>query len=103
VLNSWFFAFAALWFVVLMVLAFPCFVAGLLALPLYGAAPTFLCPPGGLPSARLRKEKQRKAKESGVRRQLAGARLLGEPGVVLDEMCSRANNVSDKWNGRLLP
>jgi hypothetical protein len=80
VLNSWFFAFAALWFVVLMVLAFPCFVAGLLALPLYGAAPTFLCPPGGLPSARLRKEKQRKAKESkGKQRKAVYAASLQVP------------------------
>jgi hypothetical protein len=30
-------------FVVLAVLAFPCFLIGLLALPLCGAAPTFLC------------------------------------------------------------
>jgi hypothetical protein len=34
------------WFVVLAVLAFPCFLIGLLALPLCGAAPTFLCPTG---------------------------------------------------------
>jgi hypothetical protein len=31
------------WVVVLAVLAFPCFLIGLLALPLCGAAPTFLC------------------------------------------------------------
>jgi hypothetical protein len=34
---------ASVWFVVLVVLAFPCFLIGLLALPLCGAAPTFLC------------------------------------------------------------
>jgi hypothetical protein len=38
-------------------LAFPCFVVGLLALPLCGAAPTFLCTPRALPSGRRRKEK----------------------------------------------
>jgi hypothetical protein len=38
-------------------LAFPCFHVGLFVLPLCGAAPTFLCPPRGLPSGRRRKEK----------------------------------------------
>jgi hypothetical protein len=38
------------------VLAFPCFLSGLLALPLCGAAPTFLC---------RRKEKQPYWKSSG--------------------------------------
>src|SRR5258707_10945865 len=38
-------AFAALFVCALAALAFPCFVSGLLALPLCGAAPTFLCMP----------------------------------------------------------
>jgi hypothetical protein len=36
-------------------LAFPCFLVGLVALPLCGAAPTFLC-----------RRKERQAKESGL-------------------------------------
>ena len=52
---------AAPWFGgALVVLAFPCVVIGLLAMPLCGAALTFFVPQG-LPSGRRRKEsKQRK-------------------------------------------
>jgi hypothetical protein len=38
-----FFAFAALFGCAFVALAFPCFLSGLLALPLCGAAPTSLC------------------------------------------------------------
>jgi hypothetical protein len=60
-LREAFFACGALvFFGALMVLAFPCFLIGLLGMPLCGAALTFFAPQG-LPSGRRRKEsKQRK-------------------------------------------
>jgi hypothetical protein len=42
------------WFVWVGLLAFPCFVSGVLALPLCGAAPTFLC----LPQRKVGKRKR---------------------------------------------
>ena len=52
--NSGFFACFGGIVVDLGLLAFPCFVSGLLALPLCGAAPTFLC----LPQRKVGKRKR---------------------------------------------
>jgi hypothetical protein len=60
-------------------LAFPCFLIGLLASPLCGAAPTFFAA----------------AKKAGSHRQPVGVHLLSEPRVVRDKTVPRAAPVSD--------
>ena len=87
---DWLFCLVGAFVSVLRVLAFPCFASGLLALPLCGAAPTFLC--------RL----QRKV---GKRKQLKPLMLSGnrssEPPVAPWNLCSLTFSVGDK--GIILP
>ena len=87
---AWLFCLLCAFVCVLRALAFPCFASGLLALPLCGAAPTFLC--------RL----QRKV---GKRKQLKPLMLSGnrssEPPVAPWNLCSLTFGVSDK--GVILP